>query len=143
MCLEFIVRADCGSQFYVVVDLSIDGEDEFPVLAHQGLSAGVCMSRKRIVKYLRAGPEHQLLADTDDGQTFVNEARLFPDVAPGPIWTAMALLLGQSDETSPVDGGFFKTMYGKDSAHLGLGESVVNRQARPALLFNSCSMTRK
>ena len=106
----------------MVVDFSIDGEDEFPVLAHQRLSTGVCMSRKHIVKYLRAGLEHQLLADTDDGQTFVNEARLFPDIAPGPIRTTMALLLGQSDKTRSVDGGFFKTMNGKYSTHLGRRE---------------------
>jgi hypothetical protein len=55
----------------------------------------------------------------------MDEHSALTDVTPGPVGAAVALSLGESDESRPVSSGVWEVMDGKYATHFCLWASLV------------------
>jgi hypothetical protein len=112
--LEFISGAASGSQLDMIVNLTVHGKNEFPILAHEGLCAGIC-TQSETTTFFR-----NTLTDTDNRKTLMDQYAALTNVTAGPVRATMALLLRESDEFRSVSSRFLEVVHGKYATHRGL-----------------------
>ena len=63
---------------------------------------------------------NNMLTNANNCKTLMDEHRPLTDVTPGPVGAAMALSLGESNKSGPVNSGVWEVMDGKYATHFCL-----------------------
>ena len=116
--LEFVAWITTSSQFNVIVDLAIDGENLLPVFAKERLCAGI-WTRKSSIKTM-SNADRIKLTNADDCKTLMDKNGALTNVTSGPVGTTVTLSLGKSNKSGPVSGGVWEAMDGKYATHFCL-----------------------
>jgi hypothetical protein len=116
--LEFVAWVTSSSQFDVIVDLAIDGQNLLSIFAKERLCAGIWTRMSAIIdkQYLM----RKKLTNADNCKTLMDEHRAPANVTSGPVGTTVALSLGESNKSRPVNGGVWEAMDGKYATHFCL-----------------------
>ena len=115
--LEFISGAASSSQLDMIVNLTVHGKNELPIVAHDGLCAGVCAQYPFVRDDNFFFCVQNMLTDTDDRKTLMDQYAALTNVAAGPVRTTMTLLLRESDEFRSVGSWFLEVVHSEYATH--------------------------
>lgn len=103
----------------MIVDLAIDGEDNFAIVTDKRLGSGVWIARRMnesLICIMNAEKHH---TNADYCKTFVCEDAALAHKTTRPIGTTMSQPFREGDEPCTVlIRGFVQSMNGKDTTHV-------------------------